>query len=1352
MHPLRRFVLIALALLLLVGGVRALEEIAVQRVLAAGDQGAMQAAENAVERVADRLTLLQTDLHQRARRLVDAPEVREALMQGDASRAIVLFDRLDLPDGYAAELYTPLPELIAWRGPGLPLDPAARRLAFLDTTQSAIVEDGVFRTGMAVWMPVRDEGRVIGAVRTVRVLRMQVPVRNEYLRDFDLLEEWTRGLAAPVSVVYADRSSPEADLPEVVERVRSLDGFLLARVSAEPPTEASIVFSLRSRYRQALSFAVALLFGWGLFGLILVTRRSFGHALETERPGPRLRAGVSFLAVLGAIWGFRYALLSLGMPARLVAGSPTPAAFDPAFLGSGFGGGIAGSAVELVITAVFALFTGGVMAAAGVQVARYRRQRVRAGDDERPGAGTLLRLAVAAVISVAVLIAGMLLVHRATADATLGYFDRAGPFPEGLVMLAFGSFLLVMLSVVLVAMALALFAGVGDRRRAVAGLLTGGAAILGAAAILPWPGFQPVIGVAVLATGGFAAFLIERDPGRWVLPFSMRGVLAATLVLAFITYPIVSQSLAIKEEARLRDALQDFVDGEDPRVAFALESVLVDARNAPLVRQTLARAAQTQVVRPGLADSLAADLVTGSLLAGLGDYQVGLTLHDPDGRVLGRHVEEVLPRGFADAGQAPPRPPDPFAFNRLRRLYDVEADFAGFVVERRPAGQRGSKFRYAGIGPVRMDVNGERTVGWITARAEPRPARYVAETPFPRVLVPAGLHRFADDEWVFADFEDGVLHRSRGADFGRFRLPDPAAALPVGESMWRTEQLEGQRVRIFYQRLSPERVVAARLPDTTLFDHLFFLLRILTPGLLIAGLVYLLGWWIRRASDMRPHRPRLRDRVLNRFLLVGVLAILATGLIGRSVIVTQNREAVEERLKRQLARVEAMLYEDVAGDEETLVPPERILDRARLEVVTPRLGLDVNLYRGAELVASSRSQLVRQRLIEPRLPVEVVRKLFVDGERYAFATEQIGRFQYTVGYEALPGPDGRPAVVLAVPTLPEQLAIEADQARMIAYLFGVLLLLLLVIFVIATVLANRLTQPFRRLREGLRAVGAGEAPSEPIPVESRDEVGEVIETFNAVWDQLEDSRRRLAAQERELAWREMARQVAHEIKNPLTPMRLSVQHLRRAYERAEKLDGGPDGQFGELLDSISATLIEQIDALNRIAGEFSRLGKMPERDLEVFDVNEVMRQAAALVSEEARAEIVLDLSRESLPVRADREELRRVYINLLKNAQQAIPENERGIITLTTRARKGEGGPGGASAWAETMVRDTGTGIPEEVQPRVFQPNFSTKTSGMGLGLAIARKTIEDLHGHIDFETRPGVGTTFVISLPLIGV
>ena len=349
---------------------------------------------------------------------------------------------------------------------------------------------------------------------------------------------------------------------------------------------------------------------------------------------------------------------------------------------------------------------------------------------------------------------------------------------------------------------------------------------------------------------------------------------------------------------------------------------------------------------------------------------------------------------------------------------------------------------------------------------------------------------------------------------------------------------------------------------------------------------------------------------------------------------------------------------------------------------------------------------------------------------------------------------------VAVPTLPEQAALDAEQAQMVAYLFGALLVLLVVVFLTATLLATQLTRPFARLREGLQAVGEG-ADVAPIPVDAPDEIGELVETFNRMQRQLAESRHQLAAQERELAWREMARQVAHEIKNPLTPMKLSVQHLGRAYQKALAARGAvaADPKFADLFGRVTVTLEEQIDALARIAGAFSSFGRLPQQRLETVDLSRVVEEAARLVEAEAaseeagpggRAHFVLNLAPAPLFVRADREELRRVFINLFKNAVQAMPEGrpQPGRIEARTAVRAG-GTAGGSVAYAS--VADNGSGIPESARARIFEPRFSTKTSGMGLGLAITKKAIEDLGGRIGFETADGAGTTFEVSLPLAG-
>jgi nitrogen fixation/metabolism regulation signal transduction histidine kinase len=309
--------------------------------------------------------------------------------------------------------------------------------------------------------------------------------------------------------------------------------------------------------------------------------------------------------------------------------------------------------------------------------------------------------------------------------------------------------------------------------------------------------------------------------------------------------------------------------------------------------------------------------------------------------------------------------------------------------------------------------------------------------------------------------------------------------------------------------------------------------------------------------------------------------------------------------------------------------------------------------------------------------------------------------------------------------------------------------LVVVVMLTAVVLANALAQPIARLRQGLEAVGEGRF-AETLPVNTRDEVGDLVRTFNEMRAQLAESRRKLAQQEREMAWREMARQVAHEIKNPLTPMKLSIQHLRRAFKR-EQADAADDSSFADLFDRITTTLIEQIEALVRIADEFSTFARLPTRVLETLDLNEVIREAVRLMDQEQMDQetadcIELKLHPAPLPIRADREELRRLYINLIKNALQAIPDEQTGHVEIATA---GGGDDEAGEPKAYSWIIDNGSGIPPDVQDKVFEPNFSTKTSGTGLGLAIAQKSIDELGGEIGYETTEGEGTTFWIRLPL---
>jgi nitrogen fixation/metabolism regulation signal transduction histidine kinase len=241
-----------------------------------------------------------------------------------------------------------------------------------------------------------------------------------------------------------------------------------------------------------------------------------------------------------------------------------------------------------------------------------------------------------------------------------------------------------------------------------------------------------------------------------------------------------------------------------------------------------------------------------------------------------------------------------------------------------------------------------------------------------------------------------------------------------------------------------------------------------------------------------------------------------------------------------------------------------------------------------------------------------------------------------------------------------------------------------------------------------------------------------VDEYNRMIDELARSAELLARSERESAWREMAKQVAHEIKNPLTPMKLSVQYLQKAWD-----EKAPDWE--NHLERFTRTIVEQIDSLSVIASEFSDFAKMPAANIEKIGLVEVIKSAADLYRHPRHIKISISPSDQEYFVLADKRQLLRVFNNLIQNAVQAIGKKTDGIISINISCE----GPD-----YHIAISDNGTGISDEQAVKIFSPNFTTKSSGMGLGLAMSKNILATINAKIDFESVPGEGTTFHIRIP----
>ncbi|MCH7638853.1 MAG: HAMP domain-containing protein [Bacteroidetes bacterium] len=1385
----RRFLGVAVLLAVLIPLTLGVEAILVRNVGANTEAIAHRQVEATHRAVQAQLTHLLESMEEDAQNLAAHPVVRQVLGDPTTRTPTLVRSVLEAVSGTrslyrrapteAVELYRPDGALFAWSGFAAPLDRLTLSEGISDTLRTAVAMDGPRRRTITLWLPVRRGEEVIGAVRVMHRAQVSVPVRNRYLQDYNLADEWRSDALPPFSILFTEGQSGSADASQLL----GLDGTLLGWVSVDLPAEGFLTGQVLGLTQGVIAFWMVLLAGWLMAGIWYLLYAMMHRASSTGSSRGWRLAGALLVGWCLSLWAIRYGLLVIDVPALWLASwRPGAALFDPNHLASEVGVGVLGSAGDLIVTVVFAVvFAVAVLRFALVRTASaMHRREVEISLAGVVGALVLAGLGIAAIAAFSV---GA---RHAVLDATLGYFERSGPIPDRITFVVLMALLAGAFAAIAFAAACVLLARIsvgwnrpaGSQAWKIALGIAGG--LLAVIAITNTSGGTPswvAITLFAFSSAAGALFLVgNRD--RWAWPLTFRGMLFSVLVLVTLTYVVMARADRERENVLIEEAAEDFARGQDQRAVYAIEQVLTEARSQDLRAELIDVMQRVEEAAPAEPDALAADsssagspratfppiqddtmirdservalddfvsrLVSGSFLASLADYSVDFAVLNAQGDTLATYVGDVPP----DDGEPQPArvgKDDPLAFDSLRSRYQRE-ERPGFLVLRAPVGSQRGTYRYAGIGPV--EASAERLAGWLHVEAMPRLSRPLGETPYPRVLVPARVQDEVGAAMSYSEYDNGVLVRSRGPAPGPFLLDVGVRNAFAGNrtEYWRQEIIEDRPYRAYYQRIPAgekrERLdaIAVRLPAPSPLDHLFNLLRMTIAGLILGLLVYLVGLPIRRRAGLLPvSRSQFRDQVLSRFLLVGIATVAVTGMIGRQVIVAQNEQSVESLLRLRLQRVEAAVTAGAGPG----TPVSSALERARADVASAQLGIDLHVYRGYELVSTSRPQLVRQRFIDERLPADVYRALYAEGRRYAFTKGRIGTFAYTIGYKAIADERGRTIGAVAVPTLPEQASIEAGQARMIAYLFGILLVLMLGIFVTTTLLANQLTRPFKRLRAGLKAVGEGQI-YEPIPVETQDEMGQLAETFNEMQSQLKESRRQLAQQEREMAWREMAQQVAHEIKNPLTPMKLSVQHLRRAHRPLDENAAPEDRRFGSTLDRITTTLIEQIDALGRIAGEFSSFARLPQRNPERLDLNEVVREAAALFDDEASAEhsleLKLDLAEEPLFVEADREELRRAYINLFTNALQAMPNGKEGRITVRTST---------SGVHAISDVQDNGAGIPEKARARIFQPNFSTKTSGMGLGLAIVKKTIEAGGGTIWFETEEGKGTTFHIRTPL---
>lgn len=487
--------------------------------------------------------------------------------------------------------------------------------------------------------------------------------------------------------------------------------------------------------------------------------------------------------------------------------------------------------------------------------------------------------------------------------------------------------------------------------------------------------------------------------------------------------------------------------------------------------------------------------------------------------------------------------------------------------------------------------------------------------------------------------------------------------------------------------------------------------------------------------DKQSFQINFKTRIQISILFILLVSLLVVGIGVNNYVITQfnkkNKLSLQEKSNSILlefkTRIEGMPDEQVTPDYIKYV----------LGNLSNIFFTDINFYHSnGNLLASSRESIYNEGFLSRQMNPKAFVEMDVNKRAFYMQSEKIGSFDYLSVYAVFRNNSNEVVGYINLPYFLRQKELKEDLSSSLLSMINVFSLLIAISMIVTFIIASRLTGPLTLLQEKLGQIRVGRK-NEIIEYTKNDEIGSLVSEYNRMIIELEKSANLLAKSEREIAWREMAKQVAHEVKNPLTPMKLSVQYLLKAWD-----DKQPD--FDDRLRRFKESMIQQIETLSNIASEFSYFAKMPVGIKQEADLTEILESCLNFY-ENNEGDVKIDFENlvpsKSAMVLVDKDQILRVFNNILRNAIQSIPADRIGEIYIQLKE--------GADKYI-VSVQDNGVGIPEDIRDKIFSPNFTTKNSGMGLGLAMTKTILENMDGNIYFETKLNEGTTFIIEVKKI--
>ena len=619
-----------------------------------------------------------------------------------------------------------------------------------------------------------------------------------------------------------------------------------------------------------------------------------------------------------------------------------------------------------------------------------------------------------------------------------------------------------------------------------------------------------------------------------------------------------------------------------------------------------------------------------------------------------------------------------------------------------------------------------------------RPKKYKSDALYPELFSKGTANSIESSSlYSFAVYSKKHLSTS----YNNYPFPTVIPDQSIANNEFITKRNDGND-ELWYNAGDDKIIVIAKsdsflMESITLFAYLFF------AFLVITGLFNFFNVLIRGRFQFKKMRSLLqftiRNQVHGTIILISLFSFIVIGIATILFFINRYHSNNREKLSRTIHIMENEVRNslDTFSFYNEKLKVFDFLPNEKLEYTINKLAdihaADVNLYDvSGNLKVSSLPLPYNTGIVSTKMDPVAFYHLSKLKDVQFFQEQTIGKLKYLSNYVPVRDETGKEYAYLNIPYFESQSRLEDEISNFLVTIINLNAFIFLMAGIIALFITNRITRSFFIITNKMKEINIGKV-NEEIIWNRKDEIGELVDEYNKMVKKLDISAAMLARSEREGAWKEMARQVAHEIKNPLTPMKLNLQYLQMAIDT-----NSPNVK--DISVYVAKILVEQIDHLSQIATDFAQFANIGRTKYQLFNLNDSIKHVSSLYSVDDKLDISLSTHKEEIMIRADKTQINRLLTNLIQNAIQSVPENKKAEIEIQTRDSDGK---------VIVSVKDNGTGIAESMVDKIFTPNFTTKTSGTGLGLAMCKGIVEKLDGRIWFETKENEYTIFYVELPV---